>query len=285
MNGEIIRSNFKLAGTTLVVIPAIAAHLPIVEISLHRLKARYKQASFLIVSPSPDVFKHLANAHTRIAPDHEFSEVSKNDLARLLSADKAKRCGWYYQQLLKFAIVAKAPFDRVLILDADTIILREIDIAPNEFFTSKERHRPYFQHFKALFNVNPPFKSSAITNFMWFESKALREMLSEIEELHQQSWWMAIIHVANPIAHDGAFSEYETYANWYALRHGPHVEIPMNIFRRGDLLIHGKASLSDSIHAAQSAGYGAMAFELNHSKSVIHRLGALLTLSFRLRIW
>ena len=93
MNGEIIRSNFKFAGTTLVVIPAIAAHLPIVEISLPGLRTRYKQASFLIVSPSPDVFNHLENAHTRIAPDHEFSEVSKNDLARLLSADKAKRCG------------------------------------------------------------------------------------------------------------------------------------------------------------------------------------------------
>jgi len=283
MNGEIIRSNFKFAGTTLVVIPAIAAHLPIVEISLARLRTRYKQASFLIVSPSPDVFNHLENAHTRNAPDHEFSEVSKNDLARLLSADKAKRCGWYYQQLLKLAIVAKAPFDRVLILDADTVVLREIDIAPNEFFTSKERHRPYFQHFKALFNVNPPFKSSAITNFMWFGSKALREMLSEIEELHQKPWWMAIIHVANPIAHDGAFSEYETYANWYALRHGPHVEIPMNIFSRGALLLKSEAGHKSVIARAIKRGYCSVAFEYSHSTIWAHRFiaNAIMTFSFR----
>ena len=285
MKSAAISPHCKGLNSVLVVIPAIAEHSPIVEISLPRLRERFKQASFLIVSPSPEIFNHLADEQTRIEPDAAFSVVSKIELEGMLSPDKRQKSSWYFQQLLKFAVVAQAQNQRVLIVDADTILLREIEIAPGEFFTSKERHNPYFQHFNALFKANPPFKSSAITNFMWFSPIALRQMLGEIEQHHQESWWKAIITVANSILNDGAFSEYETYANWYALRHGPHLEIPIHIFRRGDLLVHGSVSHLDAVNATRLAGYAAIAFELHHSRTIMRYLGAWAILRLRLKIW
>jgi hypothetical protein len=273
------------SGSLLVAIPAIAAHLPIVEISLSRLRERFKNASFLIVSPSPHLFNHLADKQTRIAPDSEFAAVSKIEVEGLLSPNKRQRSGWYYQQLLKYAIVSAAPFVRVLILDADTVVLREIEIAHNEFFTSKERHKPYFQHFLTLFNADPPFKSSAITNFMWFRPVALRRMLSEIEKIHKKSWLRAIIDIVNLIEHDGAFSEYETYANWFALRNGPHKELPIHIFRRGDLLLSKKRNYRRVVDQVLRSNFDSVAFELNHRQDIIRKIGSQIILRLSIKDW
>jgi hypothetical protein len=285
MKSAVISPHCKELSSILVVIPAIAAHRPIVEISFPRLKKRFKHASFLIVSPTPEIFNHLADEQTRVEPDKAFSAVSKIELEGMLSPDKRQKTSWYFQQLLKFSIVAQASNERVLIVDADTILIREIEIAPGVFFTSKERHRPYFEHFNALFHAEPPFKSSAITNFMWFSPIALRQMLLEIEYLHQESWWTAIITIANSILNDGAFSEYETYANWYALRHGPHQEMAIHIFRRGDLLVNGTVTHLDAVRATQLAGYSAIAFELHHSRTIMRHLGAWMILRLGLKIW
>lgn len=273
------------AKSILVAIPATSSHRPIVEISLPRLKAQLRQADFLIVSPSPEAFMHLADEHTRIAPDDEFSVLTKAEVAALLVPQKQKVAGWYYQQLLKYSIVAQSKFDRVLILDADTVVLRDIQTSDCEFFTSKERHRPYFDHFEALFGARPPLKSSAITNFMWFNPLALCEMLSEIEARHHKLWWTAIIDIANPISEKAAFSEYETYANWFALYRGPHTEIPINIFRRGDLLTSKDLSQINAVSAAINKNYEAITFEINHPQTNIKRFFAWVIVKIGFKLW
>jgi hypothetical protein len=271
--------------STLVAIPATAAHRPIVEISLPRLKAQLQHADFLIVSPSPEAFTHLADEHTRVAPDNEFSVLTKSALTALLAPEKREVAGWYYQQFLKYSIVAQSKFDKVLILDADTVVLRNINTGPCEFFTSKERHRPYFEHFESLFDARPPLKSSAITNFMWFKPQALCEMLSEIENRHHKLWWQAIIDIANPIAHRGAFSEYETYANWCALRKALYKEVPIHIFRRGDLLCKGESGYQLVVNKLLNSRFDSVAFEFNHRQGFIRKLGAQIILKFGFRDW
>ena len=228
---------------------------------------------------------HLADEQTRIAPDDEFSVLTKAEVAALLVPQKQEVAGWYYQQLLKYSIVARSKFDRVLILDADTVVLRDIETSDCEFFTSKERHRPYFDHFEALFGARPPLKSSAITNFMWFKPLALCEMLSEIEARHHKLWWTAIIDIANPIADRGAFSEYETYANWIALHHGPHLEIPIFTFRRGDLLLSRATDYLSVVEKTRNHGYCSVAFEENHSNGWMQRLLANAIIALSLKKW
>jgi Family of unknown function (DUF6492) len=269
----------------LIVIPATAQHKPVVEISVARLRKSSPNANILIVCPNPEVFLSLSDGNVRIASDDEFAVVNKTELKAILSTSKRHLVGWYYQQFLKYAIVASLSDSRVFILDADTVVLCDIEIGSVAFFTSKERHDDYFDHFQVLFNTTPPFKASAITNFMWFNTKALRSMLLEISERHQKVWWRVIIDIANDIAANGAFSEYETYANWFSRNHGSHTEIPIHVFRRGDLLLDSKKDYIRVIDKVEAKGYDAVAFELHHSTGFIRKLGAMLFLKLAIKRW
>ncbi len=269
----------------LIVIPATSSHKPVVEVSITRLMRCFPQASFLVVCPSPNEFANIRNHIINIAADDEFAPINRSDIAAALSPAKRHLVGWYYQQFLKYAVVAKTSEERVLIVDADTVLIRDIESLPNFFFTSKERHEGYFEHFHSLFGTAAPFKASAITNFMWFDPVELRTMLSEIQERYNEKWWQVIISIANEIATDAAFSEYETYANWYSLRHGHHTEVPIHIFRRGDLLVRSETDYSRIVEEAEAKGYDAVAFELNHSSSFFRRFGAWVMLKFAIRWW
>lgn len=269
----------------LIVIPATSSHKPVVEVSITRLMSLFPQASFLVVCPTPSVFAHLRNNNVDIAADDEFVPVTKPDLAVALSPAKRHLVAWYYQQFLKYAVVAKIREAHVLVVDADTVLIRDIETAPNCFFTSKEHHQSYFEHFRHLFGAAAPFHASAITNFMWFDPVALREMLSEIQGRHNNEWWKVIINIANDISADGAFSEYETYANWFSLRCGHHEEVPIHTFRRGDLLIRSETDYSRVVDEVAAKGYDAVAFELNHSSGFFRRLGAWVVLKLAIKPW
>lgn len=269
----------------LVVIPATSNHKPVVEISIERLMRRFPQATFLVVCPSPDAFTNLRDNNVCIAADDEFAPVIRPILAAALSPAKTHLVGWYYQQFLKYAVVAKAREARVLVVDADTIVMRDIQHRPSAFFTSKERHEPYFEHFRRLFGETAPFKASAITNFMWFSPDTLREMLFEIQERHNNTWWKVIVDIANNISADGAFSEYETYANWFSLRNGHHTEVPITIFRRGDLLARSASDFARVVGEVEAKGYDAVAFELNHRGGVLRRLGGRMVLKLAIKLW
>jgi hypothetical protein len=256
-----------------------------VEISIDRLKRELPEARFLIVCPSAGDFSHLNDGRTSIAEDSEYAVVSKAELRQRLAPSKHRLVGWYYQQFLKFGILAATQEKRALVLDADTVLLRNIRSDANTFFTSKERHEVYFKHFKLLFKADAPFQASAITNFMWFDTDAVREMLLDISGCNSQAWWTAITDTANELAGEGTFSEYETYANWYSLRHGPHVEFPINIFRRGDLLVTSSNDYHHVVADVEAQGYDAVTFELNHHGGRLRRLVARLLLRFSIKRW
>lgn len=269
----------------LIVIPAIAQHRPVVEISIARLKLRYPDAKFMVVCPSLDDFSNLSDCRVNVTSDESLAPVSKVELTRALAPSKRHLAGWYYQQLLKYAAVTASKSTRVLVLDADTVILDDITCKPGTFFTSKERNASYFEHFNQMFGINPILQGSAIVNFMWFESQALRTMLATIESEHKQDWWNVIISIANNIKTAGAFSEYETYANWYAAWAGKHIEIPISIFRRGDLLLRHRDDYLRVASSVEKKSYHAVAFELNHQNTLIRRIATRLAFHLGLRLW
>jgi hypothetical protein len=269
----------------LIFIPAIANHRPVVEISISRLKRKYQNANFLIVCPLVEQFSDLGGENIQIAADAEYAPISKLELALILSPEKKHLVNWYYQQLLKYAVIAKSHERRILVIDADTVLIRDIDCVEYTFFTSKERNQGYFEHFFKLFGEVAPLKNSAIANFMWFSPSQLRIMLSEIQLKFQNSWWIALVDVANTIKIDTAFSEYETYANWCALGNGRHIETPIHIFRRGDLLINSESDYAKVVNEVESKGYDAVAFEMNHQNSFVRRVGARVVLMLAFRNW
>jgi hypothetical protein len=269
----------------LVVIPALVQHRPVVELSISRLRVQLPGAKFMVICPSCDDYASLSDGTVSVFADDAFAPVSKGVLREALLPAKRHMVGWYYQQLLKYAAVNASQATRVLVLDADTVVLRSVMCEPGTFFTSKERNKAYLRHFRLLFGMDATLRASAIVNFMWFETQALRSMLAAIESAHGKKWWDAIVSIANSIGADVAFSEYETYANWYAARTGTHTEVPIDMFRRGDLLLRNQSDYTQVLGAVHAKGYDAVAFELNHRSSLLRRVATRAVLELGLRRW
>jgi hypothetical protein len=270
----------------LVVIPATAQHKPVVALSIKRLQQQLPSARFLVVCPDPARYADMVSDDIAVEPDSAYAPVSKPQLSGLLTPEKRHQAGWYFQQLLKYAIVVKSGARQVLVLDADTVMLRDARYEPGTFFTSRERNDGYFIHYQRLLGLSPRLKASAITNGMWFESEALSMMLGAIERQHGGiAWWRTIISIANGIPSTGAFSEYETYANWYAATFGSHREIPIHMFRRGDLLLSETSDHEAVIQRVEARGYDLVAFELHHHGNWWRRAATGMVLQLGLRVW
>jgi hypothetical protein len=268
-----------------IVIPSTSAHKHIVKISIDYYKTIYPEASILIVCPYKYDFLDLICNQVEVAEDVNFEFISKSDLKLIMPSTRQNLVGWYYQQLLKYAIVSQLCDEYVLVSDADTVVLRDLSSEKDVFFTSKEKSIKYHAHYIELIKKSPTLKSSSIVNFMFFKPNLLRLMLSDIEQSHNQPWWRAIISIANLIEPSGAFSEYETYANWYSMIHGTHKEVPINIFRRADLLISSNNSYSRVVEKLNIKGYDAVAFELNHKKGFYRKIAAKVVLNLNLKPW
>lgn len=132
------------------------------------------------------------------------------------------RCGWYLQQLLKlysFKIIPDLT-ENFLVLDADTIFVRNIDFFKDGktlFNTSAEYHLPYFKHIKKFspFIYKKYKQHSGICHHMIWNKRILKRLFSLVEKQHRSSLWKAFLRCIDPkeIAGSGA-SEYEIYFNF-----------------------------------------------------------------------
>ena len=139
-----------------------------------------------------------------------------------------KRCGWYYQQLLKlyiFKIDNKFKQD-ILILDADIIFLKPITLYKNNIPSihyidllenKKNIHEPYSKTMNYLFsNLRINKNESGICHHILFRKELLNEMLNIIEIKFKKPAWRAIIdsiiyYVNKNKYNISIFSEYELY--------------------------------------------------------------------------
>lgn len=268
-----------------VCIPAIADHLAIVRVSVAWLRKTMPDVGLTIVCPDPAQFAEFVPQGIAVAADADFAVIGKAALRAELAPDKQRVTGWYYQQLLKFAIVAAQPDDHVLILDADTVLLRDLRTSPPTFYTTREENAPYFEHYGRLMGASRTLTRSAVANFMVFAPASLRDMLADIERRHGAPWWKAIVDIANAIDSPTAFSEYETYANWMAAANPAQPVQPLRLFRRGDLLVSSPPDFDRVSAAAARRSYDAIAFEMQHRSDFRRRLQARLVMALGLAPW
>ncbi len=255
-----------------VVIPATAAHKPIVRASVSMLAQLMPGVAITIVTPSPRAFKDIAYPQLSVHDDREFELIDRRSLRDSLSIDKQPTAGWYYQQFLKFAIALRLPGPSTLILDADTVLLRDVRDSKPVFYTTREFNEAYFVLYERLLGRSRTLSRSAVANFMTFDRDSLRTMLDEVESRASQPWWKAVVDIANTIASKTAFSEYETYANWYCALRPDSKLIKLRLFRRGDLLLGSDAPPVNVIETARRKNYDAIAFESAHRTTLKHRL-------------
>ena len=144
-----------------------------------------------------------------------------------------KRCGWYFQQLLKLyaGLVIPKIKNRYLVIDADTFFFKPVSFIEDDkclYNYSDEYHQPYFNHMNRL---HANFKRNnmnygGICHHMIFETKIIRELMTIVETNHNDYFYNVMLKLVDPNYYEqSGFSEYELYFNYVMNNHGDKIKI------------------------------------------------------------
>lgn len=132
------------------------------------------------------------------------------------------RIGWIYQQLLKLYAPLVIPdiLPNVLVVDADTIFLRPIELIDADgctLFNVGPQYEPtYFGHMRRLLpdltRVFPEY--SGITHHMLLQRHILDDLFNEVRSKHQTEPWKALCTCIDKQDIFASISEYEIYFNY-----------------------------------------------------------------------
>jgi len=200
-----------------VVIPCIEKDLDTLELCIDGIRKYGKGVRRIIVVSEKRLTEHAEWF------DENSYPMKKEDIARVLHGNdnpKQARVGWVFQQFLKLY----APFvipdisENVLLLDSDTIFLRDVEFIDEDgtalYNVGTEYYKPYFDQQARLFPGLPKINSmySGICHHMLIQRAFVEEMMGEIEALHGMPFWEAVLTTMDKDLK--AFSEYELYFNY-----------------------------------------------------------------------
>jgi len=256
----------------LICIPATVNHLKYVDYTLKLLSGYFPNDNFIIVTPEPVAFKYLESNVVVVKNDIEYLDVTQEYVREALCEKKKVLYKWYYQQLLKYSIIAKSQkYSDVLIMDADTIPLSNFIVNIEAInLNTTEYHKPYFDLLKSHFPDQKLLTKSAIVNCMWFNVSLFNEMIQSLEDNGSRKWYQVIIDDIGKLNESNKFSEYETYAN-YKFNKTNAKQVVLKIFRRADLF-NDYYSFEEIIKIAGLFKFDLISFEDNHSSSLLKKV-------------
>ena len=202
--------------------------LPVYRRTFRSLEEFFPGSEIHLVTRKEDLqkFRDACGSNLHLWDESDF--IPSMSLSQLRAAPLPffpRGAGWYFQQFLKYAFVdVSNEDDHFLIWDADTILLRPIDLFDEEgrpcYTEAEEYHQPYFETFRALFGEPAERTHSFISQHQLVNKSILRQMLLEIEANHPSSrgWAWAIIDNMKGQG-SNLFSEYETYGHYLKLRY------------------------------------------------------------------
>jgi hypothetical protein len=195
-----------------VVIPAAEKDAPVLS---HCLRAECEmvqnpRARLLVVAPASALIQQIATAGGA-----EFVEESAF-LPR--PPRELNTRGWVLQQLIKFNASFLVSTDDYLVLDADTVFLRQ-----QAFFRggrtvlrfSDQYELLYDDSLRLLLGTSRRFPVSFVTHHMVFNRDLVRSLLASWENRFGRPWWQVLLReVDDRRRHLISFSEYELYGNY-----------------------------------------------------------------------
>jgi hypothetical protein len=149
---------------------------------------------------------------------------SKKDVSNIVGE---KRAGWYFQQLLKLYSPLVLNLDNFVILDADVVILNNIEFFDSNnnivFNSGTEYHVEYFNHIKRVAPfIEKVSHVSGICHYMPMKSKIVKDLISKVEQLHSDIFWKIMLQKVDPKDFNGSgMSEYEMLFN-FTLKNFPN---------------------------------------------------------------
>ncbi len=208
--------------------------IPLILKNYENFKNLYREIKIHVICPQKqiEVFKtKLKYDEFQIISEDEiislkdcyniFDETSKNISYKKLFED---RINWYYQQILKilFVINFTKKNEKILIWDADTIILKKINFFVNEhskkYGTFSEFHRPYYKTNEKILKKLSSYYISFLTQFIGItklESNFLKKQIS-LDDMDEKNFNNKIVNLifksiftSHKIYNGSMFSEYE----------------------------------------------------------------------------
>ena len=213
----------------------LSGNIEIIKRNYLNFKQFYKNLQFFIICPNVDLkkFKQELNLDNLQIYDEDeiikfdrFKEIANPILKKTNYYEKIQdRLGWYYQQVLKLTFMynfIKLNNQKLLIWDADTIILKKIKFFDNEksliYGTTSEFFKAYYATNKTILGEIPKYFVSSVCQFCAVTPYDLKNLLSKLSKFDPSKkdiaeWFTCIIFEAIIKTHKeyngSLFSEYE----------------------------------------------------------------------------
>jgi hypothetical protein len=126
------------------------------------------------------------------------------------------RSRWLFQQLLKLSADTISSRVHVLVIDADTVLVRSLTFTSRGkivLFHSLEYHQPYFDAYCAATGRAPAIRVSCTTHHLLLRRSRLVRLKSLMEHTRSVPWWQVVLDTCMYEAISG-FAESELYGNY-----------------------------------------------------------------------
>ena len=161
-----------------------------------------------------------------IPEERYFKYISKEKIAEKFSTYAPHllvRTKWVYQQFLKLYALEVIPelTDSYVLVDSDTIFLRDVQFDSEKFYYCKaeEYHKPYLEPIKKLFGVEETIGFSTICHHMIFNKEKMAEMHSFIKKkFDSDSLFETILSILD-YTEASCISEWDLYSNYMILNY------------------------------------------------------------------
>ncbi len=252
--------------------------LPVIGATLDGLGRHGDPSAIRVIVPGAQVelFKPLVPASVDLIAEEELLPDWPLVRVRSRLPRHPGRAGWYLQQFLKLEYGRWAAVERYVVWDADTVMLRRPPFWDGDcvlFAKARERHEPYFDTIERLLGHRAVLACSAIAQYMPMESAAVADLKQRMQSGTSGDWIEAVLAVLRD-DDPSEFSEYETYANYFAKHHAGRmrmVDLPWFRYGAQVLSLQGRISLDEV--ARRFSRYDLVAFE-RHPGSLVKKLAA-----------
>lgn len=163
-----------------------------------------------------------------IEPVHKLMSEHMKDILKGQEMPRGVT-GWYYQQFLKLQYARICEDDFYMTWDGDTVPCKPFTMFSKEtgqpyMDLKREMHEEYFITMPLILpRLRKVIGRSFISEHMLFNKEIVKELLNDIEanEANEgEFFWEKIIHAIAPERiTKSAFSEFETYGTYVALKH------------------------------------------------------------------
>jgi len=200
-----------------VLIPAAAVDSDVLGVTIESVRRHLAHpvgTIWVVTDPATEAARVADALGCRVVDEDSVLPIVPSDIDYEVSA--VDRSGWLFQQLLKLSADTITDREHVLVLDADTVLVRPQTFTSRGrvvLFHSEEYHSPYFDAYRAATGLAPASRVSCTTHHMVMRRGTLLGLKSLMERTRSVPWWQAVLDTCVYESSSG-FADYEVYGNY-----------------------------------------------------------------------